>query len=175
MITGDEYRNALISRGYVLSPEGFWTKKGRVENQRDPSPAEDAKKGGEAAELSGPKLSRPVIQEREDLDREGPEGPATCPAVPDHGAGVSIVEGESRATFRVTVTLLIANDHRRDPTGALETIADTLIATRRRLSERANGGELESPKGKPRRRGRDNSNRKTHLKPIPPPEEEVPF
>lgn len=65
----------------------------------------------------------------------------------------------NRKRFRITVDLLVSDNRRRDPDGAINTIMDCLVAAVRRLGEgdrRSGGASKKSPQ---RKRGGNNSNK----------------
>lgn len=133
-------------RGETDSPD-------RAQAAGHPGPAQLSAETQDPDRAAEGQLPHSELQEFETLVDEGPAGSAAQTPVPDYEPGVSTVEGESRPEFRITVTLLVSNRGRRDPTGALETLMDTLTATRRRLSQRLAGRVVEGEAGpaRPRR------------------------
>lgn len=56
-----------------------------------------------------------------------------CAGPAHHEPEAAKVDGELHPRFRVTVTLYVSDNRRRDADGALSTIMDCVIAARRRL------------------------------------------
>lgn len=148
----EEWDNALLTKGYVRSSAG-WIRPAGLGTKKNPCPAQLAPEiQAGASPAAEAQLSHSVVQECETLDHQTAERQAAEEADPDHVPGVSTVEGESRPEYRITVTLYVSNRGRRDPSGALETICDTLVDARRRLSQRLTGGQVESGSRSARRR-----------------------
>jgi hypothetical protein len=164
-MTKEQLDASMLAKGFLLGPNGQYTKVHRVRDKVDPGPAQPEQISKPKAAPA--KLSRPVDEKPQDVDNEGGREAAETAAA-DYQTGVSTVEGEGHPKFRISVTLYIS-EGRRDPTGMLETIADLITATRRRLMERLPGGVMEVRSGSIRPGGSKNSSGKAGL------EEDVPF
>ncbi len=160
----DEFERLARSKGYVSTSDGALSHHSHVVPKAPPS----APGSGERGQDPETEFPHTELQEQQTLADEGSPGQPAEAALPDYEPGVSAVDDESRATYRITVTLFVSDNLRRDPTGALETICDTLVHTARRLRARVEGRELESGKGGAGGRRRKNRDRAPDVKgPLP--------
>ena len=164
--TPDEFDATMLAKGFVRQPDGSYSKAARAGTARDSGAAEQKPEGPAAHDRPNhpAQLSHTELQKFESRGVEESSGQTAGPPVLDYETGTGKVDGESRPTFRIEITLHVSNRMRRDPTGALETICDVITATRRRLSERLDPGFVEGGDVRARKRRRNSGDNKALVK-----------
>lgn len=76
------------------------------------------------------------------------------------GAKCQAMDATSGAGYFLSVTFLVSDRRRRDPTGMFETIADVLVRALRRFNPRVAKGELGHSKSAKRTRGSNHNHTK---------------